>query len=298
MRACFAVILCLVFVERCRGILDLGMSNDSPYENQPEKIHLRVKIGTPITLKCPNNATIWEYKPCTSSFQDFLCDSKPPWSRLNLTKERKHISAVDRKHNGLFRCMDNTAVVRRVFLVDVVYPGYSGTKPLVAPLRISNLTGQINMDFTIQCNVTSEVPPTIFWFKSCYRNKCDIKYNQMCYCHLNTSISSYNLGSTYLSKYSIFNARHLDSGVYACLAVTQYGEHSQNVTITVPRDEDGDGEQVSWLLLIPVMLVLPVIIWLWYYRRSKSKPEIVIEQQKQLIKPVVSNIAQKSNEIV
>ncbi|CAH1973892.1 unnamed protein product [Acanthoscelides obtectus] len=281
-RASSAIFVCLfALVGGCHGLLDSGMSNDSPYENEPEKMHLRVKIGTPITLKCPNNATIWEYKPCTSSFQGFMCDSKPPWSRLNITRGRKHIAAVDRKHNGLYRCKDKTGVVRRVFLVDVVHPGYSGTKPNVAPLRISNLTGQVNMEFTIQCNVSSEVPPTIFWFKSCYRHKCDIEYNQVCYCHLNKSISSYNLGSTYLSKYSIFNARYVDSGVYACLAVTQYGENSQNVTITVPREEPSNNEQISWLL------------------RKRSKPEVVtIDQQKQLIRPVVGNIATKSNEIV
>lgn len=148
------------------------------------------------------------------------------------------------------------------------------------------------MKFTIQCNVTSDVPPTIFWFKSCYGQKCDIEYNKTCYCHLNsnTSITSHKIGTTYLSKYSIFNARDVDNGVYACAALTEYGENSQNVTIRVPKHVKED-VSFSVLFLIPVALILiPVGIWLCYYRNRKKKDanvEDMAEQNKQLVRPKV-----------
>lgn len=159
------------------------------------------------------------------------------------------------------------------------------------------MTDQINIEFTIQCNVTSEIPPTIVWFKSCYRQKCDIKYEEICYCHINTSISYYRMGNIHISKFSIYNARDVDSGVYVCAAITQYGQHLQNVTIKVPSTRN-QNESFSLLFLIPISLILvPFSVWLCCYRRKKKSVIIIVDQQKQLIRPVV-RINNDVNEIL
>lgn len=168
-------------------------------------------------------------------------------------------------------------------------PGYDGFPPYVAPLRTSNMTNQANMEFTIQCNVTSEVPPTIFWFKTCYGQKCDIKFNKICFCHLTSSISNYNTSNIYISKFSIFNARDVDTGMYTCLAMTQYGENSQNVTIIVPAShlKDSNGS-FSLLFLIPtVLLIIPLVLWIFYHRRRKKSVVIIVDKPNQLIRPIV-----------
>lgn len=156
------------------------------------------------------------------------------------------------------------------------------------------------MEFTIQCNVTSEIPPTIVWFKKCYGHKCDMPYKGICYCNINTSsVSYYRMGNIHLSKYTIFNARDADSGTYACVAVTQYGENSQTVNLTVPTTMNqnesfslpttkNQNESFSLLFLIPIMfLLVPFSVWLCYYWRKKKSVIIIVDQQKQLIRPVV-----------
>lgn len=145
------------------------------------------------------------------------------------------------------------------------------------------------MEFTIQCNVSSEVPPSIFWFKSCYGQKCDIKFNEICFCHLTSSISNYNTSNVYISKFSIFNARDVDNGMYTCLAMTQYGENSQNVTIVVPASHLKEGAaSFSVLFLIPlVLLVIPVFVWLFCYRRRKKSVVIIVDKPQPLIRPIV-----------
>lgn len=144
------------------------------------------------------------------------------------------------------------------------------------------------MEFTIQCNVTSEVPPTIFWFKTCYGQKCDIKLNKICFCHLTNSISSYNTSNIYISKFSIFNARDVDTGMYTCLAITQFGENSQNVTILVPANHlREDGDSFPLLFLIPaVLLLIPLLLWIFYHRRRKKSVVIIVHKPNQLIRPI------------
>nr|XP_023011489.1 myoblast growth factor receptor egl-15 isoform X2 [Leptinotarsa decemlineata] len=253
---------------------------------------MRVKNGTPITLKCHNDFVKWEYKYCDSNFYGLLCDNGK-WQKMNKTRGRIHIEAVAEKHNGIYRCYQDDKLLK-VFIVDVVHPAYNGPPPQVAPLKTSNVSGQINMKFTIQCNVTSEEPPTIIWFKSCYGRKCDFKFNDVCYCHINTSISYHSIRNTYLSKFMIFNARDVDSGQYVCLAVNQYGGGFQNATIVVPSNKVEENESFSLLFLIPLMLILaPVVLWLCYCKRRKKKSVVIVDQQKQLIRPVV-----RINEII
>ncbi|KAG5871877.1 hypothetical protein JTB14_016906 [Gonioctena quinquepunctata] len=285
-----AVVYCiclLVFACHCRNFLgDEAFLNDYPYELHTERQTMRVKSGTPITLKCHHTAK-WEYKHCDSNFYGLLCDDSPRWRRLNKTKGKLHIEAATEHHNGIHRCsLDDTPL--KIFVIDVVHPAYNGSPPKVAPLKTSNLTGQINKEFTIQCNVTSEVPPAIIWFKSCYGHKCDFRFDDTCYCHINMSITNYSSRNTYLSKFMIFNARDVDSGQYVCLAVNQYGREFQNVTILVPSDKTEDNESFSLLFLIPLMLILaPLVGWLCYCKRRKKKFGTVVDQQKELIRPVV-----------
>ncbi|XP_057651775.1 uncharacterized protein LOC130891191 isoform X1 [Diorhabda carinulata] len=279
-------ILCVVGGYRSLVLDEEDMSNDYPF-NAPQ-YHtktLRVKNGTPLRLKCHQDKAKWYFKPCDSNFYGIVCNEKNRhWRRLeNVTRGRIHFEAANKEHNGIYRCSQNNVPVK-IFIVDVFDPGYSGSPPQVYPLKISNITGPINMEFTIQCKVNSEVPPTIIWFKSCYGQKCDFKYYQTCYCHINTSISNYNTGSTYLSKYLIFNARDVDSGTYVCLAVTQFGKDDQNVTISVPYTKS-DNDFYSLLFLIPFgFLLVPLLVWWCYFRKKKKSVVIVVDQQKQLIR--------------
>lgn len=109
----------------------------------------------------------------------------------------------------------------------------------------------------------------------------------------------YSVGNVYLSKYLIFNARDVDSGLYACLAVTEYGKDYKNVFIEVPRSEyGGENESFSLLFLIPFTLILaPVAVWLCYYRRKRKSVVVIVDQQKRLIKPVV-RINEEFNEVI
>lgn len=108
--------------------------------------------------------------------------------------------------------------------------------------------------------------------------------------------SSYNIGNTYISKMNIFNAKEIDSGLYACLAVTEYGKDYKYVTINVP-DADGkrDGNNSFPLLfLVPLSLVIaPILVWLCYFRRKKKKKSVtaiaVGQQQQMLLKPSSSS---------
>lgn len=162
----------------------------------------------------------------------------------------------------------------------------------------TSLTNQINIEITIQCNVTSRIPPTIVWFKTCYGQKCDVKINEKCSCHLTSSISNYNTSNLYISKFSIFNARDVDTGTYTCLAITQYGENAQNVTVNVPVSHHQATISFSYLFLIPaVLLVIPLIFWIIYHRRRKKKSVVVIvDKQHQLIRPIVrSSNVQEAN---
>lgn len=301
--------VCLLFVVcHCENTLDSeGYSNDSPYMVEPEVQNIRVKNGTQFSLKCHHKGVIWEYRSCETNYKGLQCevknlvgvDKENTWMKLNVTKGRLDVTSSNKSLSGLYRCLEKE-IVRKIFIVEIVGPGsYEGTPPHVAPLKTSNLTGQLNMEFTIQCNVTSVIPPTIIWFKKCYGQKCDIEYDKICYCHINKSVTVYNIGNTYLSKYLIFNARDIDSGLYACLAVTEYGKDYKNVFIKVPSSNyKGENESFSLLFLIPFTLILaPVAVWLCYYRRKKKSVIIIVDQQKQLIKPVV-RINEEINEVI
>ncbi|XP_066144579.1 fibroblast growth factor receptor-like 1 isoform X1 [Euwallacea fornicatus] len=291
MRYCFLYFLTI----RCQAddLLDTeGYSNDSPFNLEPKMKSFRVTEGTQYTFRCATNATshiIWEYKECSKTYvKGFDCD-RQDWTIINSNenwkkRSNKHrfvIESLKKNQSGLYRCIEK-GIVRKVFMIEVVAGNsYEGEAPSVQSLLTSNITGQLNMEFTIQCNVTSITPPTIIWFKKCYGSKCDVEYEEICYCHLNIETSWYNLGITYISKMNIFNARDLDSGLYACLAVTQYGQDVKNVTIIVPDTDlkNGGGNSITFLFLIPLTLVVaPLIVWLCYMRRKKKN--IMIEVQK------------------
>ncbi|CAH1099956.1 unnamed protein product [Psylliodes chrysocephalus] len=289
--------VCLLFVVcGCQSISDEEeMFNDYPFDvPQQETKTMRVKNGTPLTFKCHHERAKWHFKPCDSNFYGIVCNENRHWRKLeNETRGRLHFESASKRHSGLYRCSQNDGSVK-LFMLDVYDPGYNGAPPKVNPLQISNITGPINMEFTIQCRVTSEVPPTIIWFKSCFGHKCDFRYHQTCYCHINTSISNYNTGSTYLSKYLIFNARDVDSGTYICLAVNQFGKDDQNVTISVPSKKSNN-EFYSLLFFIPFgLLLVPLTVWFCYFERRKKSAEIVVDQQKQLIRPATVAV----NEVV
>lgn len=73
------------------------------------------------------------------------------------------------------------------------------------------------------------------------------------------------------------------------MAITQYGESSQNVTITVPLSDVKRGTVTfSLLFLIPaVLLVIPFALWLFYHRRRKKSVVIIVDNQNPLIRPIV-----------
>ncbi|CAG9862652.1 unnamed protein product [Phyllotreta striolata] len=283
-RVCLLIVVC-----RCRSVLDEDYSNDYPsFDLQPQIKTIKVKSGTRYTLRCHHDDVQWLFKPCDSNFSGtIICDDNRKWKKIeNVTSGRLHIGSASRKHKGLYRCLQRNGTVRR-FKLNVYEPLYTGSPPTVSPLQISNITGPINMEFTIQCRVTSEVPPTIIWFKSCYGQKCDFRYHQTCYCHINTSISNHNTGTTYLSKYLIFDARDVDAGTYVCLAVNQFGKDDRNVTVAVPAKADRD--VYSLLFLVPFgLLLVPLVAWLCYFEKRKRSPEVVVvvDQQKRLIRPV------------
>ncbi|XP_072380116.1 uncharacterized protein [Diabrotica undecimpunctata] len=282
--------VCLLFVAcGCQSLVldEEDLSNDYPIDElQHQTKTIRVLNGTPLTLKCHQEKARWYFKPCDSNFYGIVCNENRHWKKLtDETKGRIHFEAAKKVHNGIYRCSQNNMPIK-LFIVDVFDPGYTGAPPQVYPLKISNITGPINMEFTIQCKVTSEVPPKIIWFKSCFGQKCDFRYHQTCYCHINTSISNYNTGNTYLSKYLIFNARDVDSGTYVCLALTQFGKDDQNVTINVPCKKS-DSELYSLLFLIPFgLLLIPLVVWLCYYRKKKKSTIIIVDQQKKLLRTI------------
>ncbi|KAL1491855.1 hypothetical protein ABEB36_012390 [Hypothenemus hampei] len=245
-----------------------------------------------------SNSTIWEYKECDSPYKNFACSnpeilnikSNITWKRHS-NKQRLEIDSLKKKHGGMYRCVEK-GVVKKLFIIEVVgLNGYESPPPLVQSLLISNMTNQLNMEFTIQCNVTSSIPPTVIWFKKCYGSKCDIECDNICYCHLNVPTSSYSIGNIYINKMNIYNARDIDSGLYACLAVTEYGKDYKYVTINVPdTGVKGTGSgSFSLLFLIPlVLMVIPLLVWLCYVRRKKKSKVVVVangQQQQALIKP-------------
>ncbi|XP_048522528.1 titin homolog isoform X2 [Dendroctonus ponderosae] len=292
-------ILCFWTVEHlAQDLADIeGFSNDSPFNVEPKVENIKVKVGTPINLKCANhlsNHTVWEYKECEILYKGIVCNlhdltkpkvkDKDSWKRQS-TKQRLEIDSMNKADSGLYRCLEK-GVVKKSLIIEVVADSYEGPPPSVQSLLTSNITNQLNMEFTIQCNVTSVIPPTVIWFKKCYGSKCDIDYDGICYCHLNITASSYNIGNTYISKMNIFNAKEIDSGLYACLAVTEYGKDYKYVTITVP-DVDGknnNSNSFPLLFLIPLALIIvPLLVWLCYFRRKTKKPLSVVNagQQRQ-----------------
>ncbi|XP_050310461.1 cell adhesion molecule DSCAML1-like [Anthonomus grandis grandis] len=291
---------CLVSCCHGQDIFDTdGFSNDSPFTIEPKVERIRVKVGTPITLKCAQNHqlanhTIWEYKECSLSYKDIACNLKDlmttnptdkfSWKKRS-NRHRLEIHSTNKNHSGLYRCVEKGFTKKSVIIEVVGSESYEGPPPSVQSLITSNLTNQLNMEFTIQCNVSSVIPPTIIWFKKCYGSKCDIEYDELCYCHLNVTTTSNNIGNTYISKMNIFKARDVDSGLYACLAVTEYGKDYKNVTIIVPDSGTKKSANLlfSLLFLVPLALVvLPlVLVWLCYFRRKKKKVPVVVVAERQ-----------------
>lgn len=75
--------------------------------------------------------------------------------------------------------------------------------------------------------------------------------------------------------------------MYTCLAITQYGENSQNVTIIVPASHLGESsDSFPLLFLIPtVLLLIPLALWIFYHRRRKKSVVIIVHKPNQLIRP-------------
>lgn len=160
---------------------------------------------------------------------------------------------------------------------------YNLPPPSINSLKTSNITTQLNIEFTIQCNVSSMIPPSIFWFKKCYGSKCELEYDNVCYCHPNVNATSYSVGQIHISKINIFNAKDLDSGFYACLAMTEYGKDYKNVTINVP-DNDNGNNSFRLLFLIPLALVvIPLVAWFCYLKVAEKRMVVATRQQQQTL---------------
>ncbi|CAG9760449.1 unnamed protein product [Ceutorhynchus assimilis] len=276
-----------------------GFSNDSPFNVEPIKVEtVRAKEGTHITIKCASqfpNHTFWENKECELSYTGVMCNLKDltntnerqEWTKRS-NRHRFEISSLARSDSGAYRCIEKDIVKKAVIIEVVGIESYDGPPPAVQALLTSNITGQLNMEFTIQCNITSKIPPTVIWFKKCYGSKCDIEYDDICYCHLNISTSFHNIGDTYISKMNIFNAKVIDSGLYACLAVTEYGKDYKYVTIKVPDDDMKPNGINSFplLFLVPLALVAaPVLVWVCYFKRKTKKrvTSVKVGQQQEVL---------------
>ncbi|XP_030750196.1 Down syndrome cell adhesion molecule-like protein 1 homolog isoform X2 [Sitophilus oryzae] len=268
------------------------LTNYLPYYSELKIETMRIKAGTPVILKCSPRGE-WEYKWCEPSYRGVTCDTKDvtkledsiQWRKLRV-RDRLDLGVAKSSLNGIYRCVEKRKV-RKAVLVEVVdIDTYSGPPPSVTSLKTANITDQLNVEFTIRCNVTSVVPPTIIWFKQCSGHKCDVQYDAICYCHLNESTPVLHLGHMHIGKLSIYNARAFDSGLYACLAVTEYGKDYRNVSIEVP-DSEGIVHQrdssFSLLFLVPLHFVfIPVIVWLCHVRRKRRIAQT--EQQKNLLR--------------
>ncbi|KAF7267864.1 hypothetical protein GWI33_018946 [Rhynchophorus ferrugineus] len=251
--------------------IDEDLTNYLPYYNEPKVEVMRVKVGTPINLRCPKRGE-WEYKACQTSIVCDTRDSVRPevnrnWRKL-LNGDHLKLSATTGKHRGVYRCIDKTdkQTISKVVQIEVV-ENYVGYPPTVESLKITNITGQFNLEYTIRCNVSSVVPPTIIWFKRCSGHKCDVNYDSICYCHLNETTPVLHLGSTHI-------------------AVSEYGKDYRNVSIEVPVTDGPSrhrGTSFSLLFLVPLhFLFIPLAVWLCHARRKRRIKQT--EQQKKLLR--------------
>ncbi|XP_060528830.1 uncharacterized protein LOC132703528 [Cylas formicarius] len=301
--SCWVYALFLTFCG-CQRYEDEGYTNDSPFISDARVETVRVKSGTPLlTIKCGNGARratglVWEYKPCRSYYSGLFCNSDvtdgdgrdaTSWRKIHRgVRDKFEIARPNETHSGMYRCREND-LVKRTYLLEIVDDiKFDGPPPSISSLKISNATSDVNAEFTIQCNVSSVVPPTVIWFKSCFDHKCEIAYENVCYCHLNFPPSAYNVGNTYLSKINVHNTRSTDSGIYACLAVTEYGKDHKNVTVQVTSETRWiDDALFPILVCASVIFVVVSVLIISHYCKKKTKTASgeVGEQEQRLAAP-------------
>lgn len=169
----------------------------------------------------------------------------------------------------------------------------------VAP---ENSTIPENSHLIIQCKASSATPLQIWWFKQTEGQETGIKYFNKYYFPINNSDQFYPVPgevNLYLSKLSIYNAREVDSGVYACAAISNSGLAYKIAVVRVTAA--GAAWYAEWevhtsfllLFLIPLLLALiPVTVWLCYYRRKKRDERRQGEgrqQERKLIRTAVNS---------
>lgn len=168
--------------------------------------------------------------------------------------------------------------------------------PEILSIKPANSTITQNTHLTIQCRVSSQSPPAIWWFKQTDRIT-EIQYNNRYYDRINTSNPFYTMRdeiNVYLSKLNIYNAREINSGVYVCAAVTNSGMDYKSAEVSVISTAVyGKSHPPFWLLfLIPLLFALiPCTAWLCYYRKKRKNVQRHSElpQQQRLIKPVLQH---------
>lgn len=171
-----------------------------------------------------------------------------------------------------------------------------GKPPELLSIEPENSTITQNTHLTIQCKVSSQSPPAIWWFKQTDRIT-EIQYNNRYYDRINTSDPFYTMRdevNVYLSKLNIYNAREMDSGVYVCAAVTNSGMDYKSAAVNVISNTvyGKSHPPFSLLFLIPLFFALiPVTVWLCYYRKKRKNVQRHSElpQQQRLIRPVLHN---------
>lgn len=278
------------------------------YKNDtPTMEEIRVACGSNITLQCDADKCDSKYQSISWKFSEKEIPMNKKCMDLELTNVTINLS-------GFYVCLLNN-VTSHIYRVEVIDPtNYDSILPRVLSVTPSNATVLQYSNIVVQCRTGSNAraPPHVFWFKRTTSTGGAVHdvltYGNYSYVRISNGGSGLagsphsvpNEKNVYLSKLSIYNVTVKDSGVYACVVMTELGKDLQYFVVEVVSTTDSHRvtETLSLLFLIPLSFALiPSIVWLCYsrcyHRKQKAKCKLAAAEAAAVVSNTYSSSPQR-----